>query len=755
MQNIHRIVFLVSLLLSVAPLMGRFQGYNVTQAGLVEAKAESARLMNTLTDTPTSTPTLSSTSTTTPTATPPLTPTHTVTAMPTPDSVYLPYIRRDIPPSPTPTPTATSTPTRSPRPPAGRFETAFLPPGYRIMASATGSLFLYSPSLHRSDDGGATWWALTDPANYANKVALAISPAFAQDQTLFVGLDYGNDAVRISRDGGRSWHSPAQPVIGPVLNIALSPNFAVDQTVYVATNAYTGITLLRSTDAGEHWQNLSLPGNALAQQVVLSPAFPMDQVVFVTTRNGRGVWRSNDGGFTWVPTSAGLELDPYEAVRVAAISPNYPADGTLFAAVRRGLYTSTNRGQSWRRVSSVRTYWPIAIAPDFATSRTLFLIESGSDSRGLLYSTDAGQTWTTAVTGSSDVVFSPGGVSGYFVYTLAYALHRSADRGKTWQTISWADFRCADYTCTQIVPSPNFDQDGIVFMGPIPRRSTDAGRTWTTMLLPEDGKFFLAVSPAFASDRTVFALISSRLEFTLYHHLYKSTDAGDHWTRVASDPPLGNQVFRLPRLRISPNYAVDRTLFIAAYGSGIFRSTDDGATWHLLGTGIPAYVTDLEVSPGYPADPTLFVTVYNDGIFRSDDSGATWIQLSRPTFSPEFNVELSPTFHRDNTLFVAVNGSGGAFRSEDRGNTWVDITGSVLNYFVLTAAVSPRFEQDRTVLMAREGGPLLISEDAGSTWFPLYGIPRDRVYGLAIAYRDNLLMLLASTEQGIYRYRWP
>ena len=171
-------------------------------------------------------------------------------------------------------------------------------------------------------------------------------------------------------------------------------------------------------------------------------------------------------------------------------------------------------------------------------------------------------------------------------------------------------------------------------------------------------------------------------------------------------------------------------------------------------------MTDLAISPGYSISPTLYVSIYNGGIYRSDN-GDNWGLKSPPTLPLDLKIALSPAFQSDNTLFVSVPGwsAGGAFRSEDRGDTWIDITGGVLNYYVTGPAISPRFQQDRTLIIGRDSGPLYMSEDAGTTWFPLQGIPTvggyGQKYGLTIAYRDNALLPIGSTPDALYRYRWP
>jgi hypothetical protein len=83
----------------------------------------------------------------------------------------------------------------------------------------------------------------------------------------------------------------------------------------------------------------------------------------------------------------------------------------------------------------------------------------------------------------------------------------------------------------------------------------------------------------------------------------------------------------------------------------------------------------------------------------------------------------------------------------------------VLDYYITPPVVSPRFGQDHTVIIGRESGPLYFSEDAGDTWFPLWGIPTvgayGRKYGLDIAYHGDLLFPIASAPDGVYTYQWP
>jgi photosystem II stability/assembly factor-like uncharacterized protein len=647
--------------------------------------------------------------------------------------------------------------------PSGHFETSFAHRG-NIAVSREGVLFLYGiDGLFRSNDGGRMWqWSAPAPK------ALALSPSFDQDRTVFTGYDCEYcDAFRISSNGGLSWRNPQQPITVPVTAIGISPSFSVDQTLYVTTNTMSNQRqLLRSTDGGEHWQALTYPPrNSFVTEIVLSPYFIFDRTLYVRMYDYT-LWCSHDGGATWgradndLGTGSGNYVYDLE---VAHLGGGYKA---LLAATYYALVITFDDGQTWYLIDWV-SFTAIAVPLDFATSLTIFGIDGASER--VRRTTNLGESWTELLSGHStrSLAISPNYPCDRSIYArsqegLESTFWVSHNGGSNWLAASSRPTTASPdlNRAFQVISSPDLDNDGVVFAVPKGSdatdhilKSVDGARSWIVLRLPESGFPEAAISPDFANDQTVFVLMGQ--------HLYKSSDGGEHWTPIGAPQPASPAYNRF--LRLSPDYANDQAIFVGVYGQGhgVYRSTDKGQKWTLVTENVAPAVTDFDISPGYPDDPVLFVNTYNNGIFRSDDGGATWVHLSSPNYSPDFIVELSPAFSQDGTLFVAANGisSGGAFRSDDRGDSWVDITGGVLNHYVQVVGVSPCFAQDRTIIMGSESRPLYISEDAGSTWFPLRGISTvgayGRKYGLTITCEDGFLVPLASTPQAIYRYHWP
>lgn len=645
--------------------------------------------------------------------------------------------------------------TPDPFPPSGHFKTSFTPEG-KIVVSPGGSVFIYGRhGLFRSDDDGRMWkWLAEGPST------LAVSPGFNQDKTIFAGYDYTiAGKIMISSDGGETWREPLQQISDSVLAMGISPYFSVDHTLYVATRTFGDQKyLMRSTDGGEHWQPVNYPPrNSSIAEILLSPYFPFDQTLYVRM-DDHTLWASKDKGMSWQRADQGLATESGNYVYDLEVVPLGDGYKALFAATHYALVITFDDGQTWYLIDWV-SFTAIAVPNDFVDSLTLFGIDRNSGH--VLRTTDLGDSWQTVLIGSFNTLgISPNYHCDRHIYARSgiwgeLQLWVSANGGDHW-TLASSRPNTVQHDLNwgfRLISSPHLDSGGVVFAIPSSidelddhlLRSTDGGRSWTVLPVPQLDSGEMVISPNFANDHTMFLLKGG--------YLCRSTDGGNSWTPLHSLPTA---LWHL--LRISPNYAQDRTIFVGVAHQGVYRVTNDGQNWTLItGNAIP-YPVDFDISPGYPDDPTLFavssVTSDERQIFRSDDNGATWQYLT--TFRGDAILELSPSFPKDGTVFV---GSGGAFRSTDRGDTWVDITGGVIGYPVQVVGVSPHFDQDQTIIIGSELSPLYISEDAGTTWFPLPDIPivgtYGRKYGLTMAYENNILTPLVSTPEEIYRYQWP
>jgi photosystem II stability/assembly factor-like uncharacterized protein len=341
-------------------------------------------------------------------------------------------------------------------------------------------------------------------------------------------------------------------------------------------------------------------------------------------------------------------IGPERGGRVTAVTgvPSQPHTFYM-GSTGGGVWKTTDAGHSWANISD--GFFPVA---------SMGAIDVSLSDPNTIY----------AGTGSSKIRSN---------ISIGRGIYKSIDAGKTW---SFAGLRDAGQIATiRIHPSnPNIVYvavTGSPFVGTKERgvyRSTDGGKTWKNLLFVSDltGAADLELQPG--NPNTIFASLwhAQRKPWTIISGaqeggVYKSTDAGDHWTKLAGGLP--NQLFGRSNVAISdanPNriYA----LIEAKPGSGLYRSEDVGATWALVnGSGSlitrPFYYTTIGVDPNN-AD---IVWVGDEGWFKSTDGGKTFRSSPIP-HGDNHDVWINP---KNSDLMIQGN-DGGATVSLDGGKTW-------------------------------------------------------------------------------------
>ncbi len=220
---------------------------------------------------------------------------------------------------------------------------------------------------------------------------------------------------------------------------------------------------------------------------------------------GGGIYKSVDGGETW--ELKGLEgtehigrilvhpTDP-NTVWVSGLGPLWREGG------ERGLYKTTDGGESWRQVASVSDragFVDLTMHPDdpdvlMATSwervRGPYYLQSGGPGSGIWRSTDGGENWTrveggglpTTTLGRIGISYAPS--NGDIVYALIEAaapsededrlsgLYRSEDGGTSWERMNNYNSRPFYYSQVTVDPA---DPDRVYFS--TFQFTTDGGRT--------------------------------------------------------------------------------------------------------------------------------------------------------------------------------------------------------------------------------------------------------------------------------------
>ncbi len=208
------------------------------------------------------------------------------------------------------------------------------------------------------------------------------------------------------------------------------------------------------------------------------------------------------------------------------------------------------------------------------------------------------------------------------------------------------------------------------------------------------------------------------------------------------------------------------TLYVGTHGTGVFKSLDGGSTWAPINSGFgvktQGYVTSVVV------DPTNSSTVYagivaneigraeiGTGLFKSTNGGASWAAANTGIVDVGFSgppadvqsIAIDPS--SPNRLWAALQwGCGSIYWSVDAAASWTRGVGLPCDEGVVRLSPS-----DPQGLYTRAYGGIYPSADGGRNWLGAvssFGACCVAYYGLAIDPLDRLTMI-ANDADGVYR----
>lgn len=398
--------------------------------------------------------------------------------------------------------------------------------------------------------------------------------------------------------------------------------------------------------ADMHWRSIGPTRAGRGRALAGVPSQP--NVFYVSFDNG-GVWRTTDYGSNWHPIFDRESTSSIGAMAVAESDPNIIYVGTGAGIIRPdlstgdGIYKSTDAGETWTRLGLHDSQMIAQIAVDPTNPDRLFVAVLGhpygpNEERGIFRSTDGGRTFENVLyrdeyTSGNEVLIDPSDPNT--VYAALWEQQQS--------------FR----------ESGEFGSSGEGIY-----KSTDGGTTWRplTQGLPSVVQANLALAPS--NPRLLYAFIAGTAEpvvnagpqrdarITGVVGLYRSTDAGEHWTAVnVPAGPLGAatpHVDTRPLARIGggdlPTLTVDPKDENVLYSATVvmWRSDDGGVHWSPIRGAYGG--DDYQRIWINPNDTKIILTISDQGAVISANGGESWSNWYTQPTAAVFHVTTDNAF---------------------------------------------------------------------------------------------------------------
>ena len=290
--------------------------------------------------------------------------------------------------------------------------------------------------------------------------------------------------------------------------------------------------------------------------------------------------------------------------------------------------------------------------------------------------------------------------------------------------------------------------------------TADTGRTWQPIFDGEPAGSIGALALAPSEPDTLYVGTGEadmRSDIAHGNGMYKSTDAGRHWSHIGLDDTR-----QIGRILVDPKNP--NRVFVAALGHaygpnpdrGVFRSGDGGAHWQrVLFLNADTGATDIAYKPGEPA--TLYAALWQtrrppwsvyppssgpgSGFYVSHDGGDHWAHVvgnGFPAHHGRIGIAVTPAApNRVYALIDAEKGAGGLYRSDDGGAHWAHVSDDKRIYergwYFSGVTVDPKnaervFVMDTIVLRSDDGGKHFIAlkgDPTGDDFHTLWIDPTD------------------------------
>jgi len=382
------------------------------------------------------------------------------------------------------------------------------------------------------------------------------------------------------------------------------------------------------------WQFLG-PVNVSGRCVDIAVVAPKGKsyTMFVATASG-GLWKTVNEGTTWQPV---FEKGPSTAIGAVALAPSDPnivwigtGEANIFRSSQSGIgvYKSVDGGKTWMPMGLAGTGTIARIAIHPANPDIVYVAASGCEwttnaDRGVYKTTDGGRTWAKVLyadegTGAIDLRMDPQDPNTLYAALWQRMRKKWNDPRNDAASKSSGIFKSVDGGATWA--SANAGLPDGRWRG---RIGLDVCRSKPDVLYAIVDDYQISREPTAEEKADSYGIPSSG--FIKGATVYRSNDKGAHWTLVCPlTPPMksymenhsGTYGWVFGQIRVDPND--ENTVY--TMGLGLNTSTDGGKTFR----GVRSPGGDHHALWIDPDNSDYLVNAFDQGLAVSYDRGKTW-----------------------------------------------------------------------------------------------------------------------------------
>jgi len=344
----------------------------------------------------------------------------------------------------------------------------------------------------------------------------------------------------------------------------------------------------------------------------------------------------------------------------------------------------------------------------------------------------------------------PGEPDHFYFGAVDGGVWESNDAGRTWRPI-FDDQDVASIGAIAVAPSDprvlyvgtgEADMRSDVAYGNGVYKSIDGGRSWTHLGLSDTKQIGAIVVDPHNANVVYVAALGHAYGPNAERGVFKSTDGGRTWSKVL----YKNADTGAIALAMAPN---DPNVLYASLwqtrrppwnvyppsngpASGLYKTTDGGATWTPLTNGLPARVGHIGLSISNAAPNRVYANVDSPpsqgGVYRSDDAGATWTREDgdQRIWQRGWYFSGITADPRNPDVVYVMNTS--TYRSTDGGKHFEAILGDPTGDDYHALWIDPA-DSNRMILCSDQG--TIVTVNGAKTWSSWYNQPTAQLYHVA------------------------